>query len=143
MKLSTLLLSTFAAIAPAVGAKDAGSIHLTFHNVASSEGYLMISLCTEEEHLEGDYGACTRSVRQPASEPELALHAIPAGAYAISVFHDVDSDGELKTNFIGIPREPLGASNDARGRFGPPSFEDMKFTVGDSPVALEITLYSL
>jgi uncharacterized protein (DUF2141 family) len=47
--------------------------------------------------------------------------AILPGTYAISVFHDENSNGKLDTNFLGIPREGVGASNGARGHLGPPS----------------------
>ena len=52
---------------------------------------------------------------------------IEAGTYAVSVFHDENSNGKLDTNFLGIPREGVGASNDARGHFGPPKFDAAAF----------------
>lgn len=62
------------------------------------------------------------------------------GEYGLSVYHDLDSDGELKTNFIGIPREPVGMSNNAAASFGPPKYKDARFVVADQPLTLEITL---
>lgn len=55
---------------------------------------------------------------------------LPAGTYAVSLFHDEDNNGSLKTNALGIPLEGSAASNDARGKFGPPKFADAKFTLG-------------
>lgn len=54
---------------------------------------------------------------------------IPPGNYAISVFHDEDENGELTTNFLGIPKESYGASNNAPSRFGPPKWKDARFRV--------------
>ena len=51
----------------------------------------------------------------------------PYGVYAIKTFHDEDKDGELNTNFLGMPTEDYGFSNNARGSFGPASWEDAKF----------------
>jgi uncharacterized protein (DUF2141 family) len=48
---------------------------------------------------------------------------LPAGDYALSVFQDENSNGQLDTNPIGMPTEPYGFGNDAAGHFGPPSFE--------------------
>jgi uncharacterized protein (DUF2141 family) len=48
---------------------------------------------------------------------------VPAGPFAISVFHDEDDDGELDSVALGIPSEAYGFSGDARNIFGPPSFE--------------------
>ena len=50
-----------------------------------------------------------------------------AGTYAISYMHDENENGKLDTNFLGIPSEGFGASNDAHGAFGPPKFEEAKF----------------
>ena len=47
---------------------------------------------------------------------------IAVGTYAVSIFHDENSNGKLDTNFMGIPREGVGASNNAVGHFGPPRF---------------------
>ena len=52
---------------------------------------------------------------------------LPAGRYAVAVIHDEDSNGQLNTNFLGMPRERYGFSNQARGRFGAPSFKDASF----------------
>ena len=54
---------------------------------------------------------------------------LPAGRYALSVFHDVNNDGKLGTNPAGIPVEPYGFSRDAKGRFGAPSFDDAAIDV--------------
>jgi len=48
---------------------------------------------------------------------------VATGTYAVSVIHDENSNGKLDTNFIGIPREGVGASNNAKGHFGPPKFD--------------------
>ncbi len=42
-------------------------------------------------------------------------------------FHDVDSDGRLDTLPIGLPTEPYGFSNNARGTFGPPAWRQATF----------------
>jgi uncharacterized protein (DUF2141 family) len=59
----------------------------------------------------------------------LSFKDIPDGTYAISTFHDEDENGELTTNFLGIPKESYGASNDAPARFGPPKWKDARFEV--------------
>jgi uncharacterized protein (DUF2141 family) len=52
---------------------------------------------------------------------------IPAGTNGISAFHDENGNGKIDTNFVGMPTEDYCASRNARGVFGPPSFEDAKF----------------
>ncbi len=52
---------------------------------------------------------------------------IPKGKYAISAYHDKNSNSKLDTNFIGIPKEDFACSNNAKGTMGPPKYEDAKF----------------
>lgn len=60
-------------------------------------------------------------------EARAVFARVPPGTYAISVLHDEDSDRAMKTGTFGIPKEGYGASRDARGAFGPPSFDDAVF----------------
>ena len=51
------------------------------------------------------------------------------GEYAISAYHDKNSNGRLDTGFMGKPAEPYGFSNNARRSFGPAKYQDAKFDV--------------
>ena len=68
------------------------------------------------------------------------FQAIVPGTYAISVFHDENSNGRLDTKLMGIPREGVGATNGAKGRFGPPKFEDASFRFSGGRLKLKITI---
>ena len=59
----------------------------------------------------------------------LRFEELSAGTYAVSVIYDKNSDGELDTNFLGIPKELIAMSNNAKGRLGPPNFEKTRFEV--------------
>lgn len=65
---------------------------------------------------------------------------VAPGTYAVSVFHDENSNGKLDTNFMGIPREGVGASNNARGHFGPPKFDAAAFQFSGGRLDLTITI---
>jgi uncharacterized protein (DUF2141 family) len=52
---------------------------------------------------------------------------IPPGTYAIAVIHDENMDGKLNSNWLGIPTEGYGFSNDARGVLSAPSFSAASF----------------
>lgn len=65
---------------------------------------------------------------------------LPAGTYAVALFHDENDDGEMKTNFMGIPLEGTAVSNDAKGKFGPPKYADAKFTL-DANKRIVITMW--
>jgi len=52
--------------------------------------------------------------------------------YAFSLFHDVNDNKKLDSNFLGIPKEPYGFSNNKKGSFGPPKFESTKFSLTEN-----------
>ncbi len=59
----------------------------------------------------------------------IVIQDINPGKYAFKYFHDENNDAKLNTNFMGIPREGYGFSNNASGKFGPPPFNKMIFEV--------------
>jgi len=65
------------------------------------------------------------------------------GTYAVSVFQDENSNGKLDTNFMGIPREGVGASNGAKGHLGPPKFDAAAFHFAGGRLELKITITHL
>lgn len=65
---------------------------------------------------------------------------VAPGTYAVSVFHDENSNGKLDTNFMGIPREGVGASNGAKGHLGPPKFDAAAFRFAGGRLELKITI---
>ena len=92
-------------------------------NVEASKGQLIISVfSSQESFLQTPYKQFTLPATSPATS--LQVTDLTTGLYSISVIHDEDADGELGTNFVGIPNEPVGFSNDATGLFGPPDYRD-------------------
>jgi uncharacterized protein (DUF2141 family) len=65
---------------------------------------------------------------------------LPAGVYAVSVFHDENMNQKLDKNFVGIPKEGYGASNNPRKKMGPPTFEETKIQVSGAEQSLQIKL---
>jgi uncharacterized protein (DUF2141 family) len=52
---------------------------------------------------------------------------LPQGEYAIALYHDENKDDECNRNFLGIPKEGYGFSNNIKPTFSAPSFDDTKF----------------
>lgn len=87
-----------------------------------------------------DDRAITRATVATGDKTELTIPNIASGEYAVAVFADVNGNGKLDSNFFGIPKEPVAVSRDAKGRFGPPKFEDASFKVGDGLTIQTLTL---
>ena len=66
-------------------------------------------------------------------------YELPAGQYAVGIFHDVNLNNKMDNNFLGLPKEQYGFSNNARALFGPPSYEDAAFELkGDTKQSIDL-----
>ena len=70
----------------------------------------------------------------------IIIDSLPKGTYAISLMHDLNSDGEMESNFFHIPKEPYGFSNNHRPLFSKPDFEDCQFFYNGESLELTIEL---
>ncbi len=104
----------------------AQDLEVLITNIHGTEGILMVGLFnTESTFMKVPWKG--EKLKAKSGTATVMFHDLPPGAYAISVFHDANENGKLDANFIGIPKEGVGFSNDAMGLFGPPSFEKALF----------------
>ncbi len=59
---------------------------------------------------------------------EMTLSGVEPGEYALLVHFDVDANGVLDRNILGIPVEPIAFSNDYRPK-GPPAYARARFVL--------------
>lgn len=88
--------------------------------------------------------AAARSQWQPASGPaiECRFDDLPTGTYAVSIGHDRNGNREVDTNFLGIPTEQWGVSNNARPLMRAPKFTEAQFSIdaGAAPMVIDISV---
>lgn len=66
---------------------------------------------------------------------------IPPGTYALAVVHDENMNGKLDVNWLGIPTEGYGFSNDAKALLGAPSFSAASFPYDGKNLDLTLSLH--
>jgi uncharacterized protein (DUF2141 family) len=73
-------------------------------------------------------------------ELPVSFNDIPAGNYAIAVYLDENGNGLLDKNFIGVPKELYGFSNNITHAMHAPSFEEstVKFDQGRSDIQIDL-----
>lgn len=108
--------------------------------VQDDSGTVRVALFQGEDAYAANEPAARQQVEATPPAVELVFLDVPFGRYSISSFHDRNANEKLDSNFVGLPTEPYGFSLNARGRFGPPSFDDMAFEVGAGGADLEIEL---
>jgi uncharacterized protein (DUF2141 family) len=142
----TLVLSGLVLGAPLLGlaadSRPTGAITATMVGFRNEKGLFRISLFDSKHGYPGDRARAFRtgSGRIQNGTATFSFADVPHGTYAIAVFHDENGNDKMDTNALGIPKEGGGASNDARGRFGPPKFDDAKFVLRDAQLKLRINI---
>lgn len=131
-------------LVPAWVQAQSSQLEIKVSNISDARGSLKIALYNDGQHW-----LDTKTEQSPfrvASLPvtdtgnaSIVLEDVPAGTYAVSVFHDLDGDGKLDTNFVGFPKEPYGFSGEP-GRFGPPDFEKASFELLQEADSIEVPL---
>lgn len=88
----------------------------------------------------GEAPVASRMVPRTGPVTAVVLTGLAPGRYAIAAFHDTDGNGDLTLWPFGLPKEAYGFSNDARGRFGPPTFEAAAIDLPAAGIRSALTL---
>jgi len=120
-------------------------IRVTIEKVRSSKGTIKVELYSEKAGKEPKKGKKIARTRVKAlqGETKLCLNAPSEGDYAIAVYHDENDNKKLDRNFIGIPREGFGFSNNPPINLGMPKQKEMRFKVEDMTTNLRISVVYL
>ncbi len=132
----TLFIALFAMCATA-GAMAQGKISVTVEGLKNTKGLVYVTLQNSAEMFESKtdkfYKVAVINIEN--GERNCMFENIPAGIYAATILHDEDSNKKLTTNFIGMPTEGFGFSNNAKGKMSKPSFKVASFTVESGKTA--------
>lgn len=133
----------FASIAGDVSAQSWPGIHVTVLNIRNSTGAVACALFESPagfptEFLRFATRIMVMRIRDTRARCDFA--DIAPGTYALAVIHDENMNGKLDANWLGIPAEGYGFSNDARAALGAPSFSAASFAYDGRSLALTISL---
>ncbi len=105
-------------------------------------GDLRVSLFNKDDGFPGAYqkAFAWKTVKVTASSMSVVFEQVPAGTYAVAVLHDENGNGKADTNFLGIPKEGVGVSNNPKSSFGPPSFKDGRFSFDGKALTVTIAI---
>ncbi|MDJ0922388.1 MAG: DUF2141 domain-containing protein [Henriciella sp.] len=132
-------LTSVAAMALAMPVMSAAALTVTVEGIQTAEGTIILGLFNEETY-EGEGAVNGANVVVEGDTISARFEGLVPGEYAVRLYHDVNDDGEMNTNPFGMPTEPYAFSNNAKGRFGPASWEDAKFTVSSDDDVHTITM---
>jgi uncharacterized protein (DUF2141 family) len=127
---------------PAAVDTEVGKLTVVPVGLEKNAGSVMVNLASSEADFESGTVAFRSAIVKVENKQAVAVFEdVPYGEYAIKIFHDEDGDEKLDTNFVGFPKEKFGFSNDALGRFGPPSYEQARFRFEATEATIEIEMH--
>jgi uncharacterized protein (DUF2141 family) len=105
----------------------------------SAPATLYLALFDSAEAMASNRALAAHKVDMRDGAAQWTFGGLPAGRYAIKSFADENGNAPLDTNFVGLPTERYGFSNNARGRMGPPSFDAAAVQVdADSTISVRL-----
>lgn len=115
----------------------AAVVEIAVTGIVQARGHVRVQLCTKDTFLKP---SCPYQGAAPATvgATVVKIDAVEPGEYAVQAFHDESDQGVVHQNFLGVPRERIGFSNDAAVHLRGPRFKDAAFFVGQE--AERITL---
>ena len=124
---------------------ETGTLTIVITQFRNNLGEVSVALFNQEEAFPKLSDKAVRSVYAPIVDRKsvVVFEHLPAGEYAVSVYHDENNNKKMDANFLGIPKEGVGASNNARGHMGPPKYQDAKFTFNGKQQTIEIGIVYL
>jgi uncharacterized protein (DUF2141 family) len=118
----------------------ADTLLVTVNGVKAGEGNLRIAVFDEAHRDEFPDGEYLLGVAVPATGEKMTVDIpnVESGDYAIAIIQDLNENGKLDKNFLGIPKEPYGFSGDWKS--GGSSYDKALFNTDEVEFAITVTL---
>lgn len=127
------------AAAGGAGAPVGAPLTVVVGNVRSNAGRVHVALCPQKSFLKDD---CALEASAPAQKgaTSVTFANVPPGEWAAQVFQDENGNKKVDRNFLGIPKEGVGFSRDAKIVFSPPKWRDAVFSHEAKPQVIHLAL---
>jgi len=139
---SLIVSLLFSASVLAQGLPEHGELIMTMDSFHNDKGSAQIALFSSAAGFPDQPEKAIKTIKAEIHNGKLkaSFKNIPYGTYAVSVLHDENANGEMDTNWLGIPQEGYAVSNDAIASFGPPEFDDARFVLESERLPMHMTL---
>lgn len=135
--MSKLLIASLLTIS-SFGLAQNSNLTVTVSSIKNNTGLLTVELYNAEgKFLKKSYKTVSSAIK--SNTATITFIGIPKAEYTVMAFHDENKNGKLDKNFMGMPKEAVACSNNAKGFMGPPKYEDAKFTItADSKISIKM-----
>lgn len=106
---------------------DISRLTITLSGLAPQTGQVKLVLFADAAAYEAGQPVRGSNIEVTGPTARVSYDGLEPGDYAIKLYHDVNGNDEMDTNPFGMPTEPFAFSNNARGRFGPATWDKAAF----------------
>jgi len=143
MKIKSIFLLLFGVLilsANSIVKGKTANLTINVSGLKEIKGGIQLGLYNESASFpKPEYEFMVISILADSSSVTYTIPELPVGEYAIALYHDINSDKACNKNWIGIPTEAYGFSNNVRVIFSAPSFEKTKFSlIEDSAINVKL-----
>jgi uncharacterized protein (DUF2141 family) len=139
-----LLLAAACCAGLASSACFAADLTVTVENLRSNQGQVILCVFSADSSERSEFPDCSKGkpVRSATAvvsggKTVMTFNGLKDGVYAVAIIHDENGNGQLDTNFLGIPAEGVGVSTNP-SVFGKPRFEQGQFVLqGKAAITIE------
>ncbi|HKJ44871.1 MAG TPA: DUF2141 domain-containing protein [Balneolales bacterium] len=140
MLLKALIIPLIALLNTTVPVKSKHNLTVTLHGFKNTNGVVIVALFDSGKTFLKS--PIEHQIIEITNKDTLSVtfDNINDGEYAVSVIHDENKNQKLDTNFLGIPKEGFGFSNNPKIRMGPATFSECKFSFSGSNENIQISM---
>jgi uncharacterized protein (DUF2141 family) len=142
MKASFLILLFLISGLMNVNSQSDKQLKVVVTNLRSNKGQVIATIFKNKNGFpdQAKFGVKRIKVCITSNTAVVIFNDLPYGNYAIGVIHDENMNNTMDFGFLKIPKEGYGVSNDAKGHFGPPKFEDASFRYNNKNSEISINI---
>ena len=121
--------------------QSGGTVRLQVSAFRNTNGTLNCRLFSQPASFPDGDGVRTVRATIRGAEASCAFDNVAPGTYAVAVVHDENANGRLDKNFLGIPTEGYGVSNNRTYALSAPEWDESKFVVtANEPATMRVSL---
>lgn len=128
---AAIICTIFMSLTLSPQGEEKTTVKINITEIRSDKGSILVGVFTDHEGFASEEGVLDIKLSKDKMENGSMSTTIEleSGTYGISVLDDENNNGEMDTNFMGIPKEGFGFSDYYHTALRKPVFEDFKFTI--------------
>jgi uncharacterized protein (DUF2141 family) len=128
-------------VSTVLAAQPAGKLSVNVSGLRSDSGVVRCGLYASANDFRKPGRERSGVVARPSGQRATCVfNGVPAGTYAIAVFHAEQNETQIEYGMFGKPKQGYGFSRNPSSNFGPPNFEAAAFNFPGGNQSLSVSL---